>query len=375
MAVLQRKNHAGEVRYHVRVRDPFGKWYPSSTFDRKTDAERFERELLLKRDKGGVATSKEIREITFAEFWTKWSTECRNRVSQGWRGSQDRTATKYLLPMFGHRRMHEIRSVDIGQILSALEKKGLTAQSILHVYNVLHKVFQDAVEYYEVLDVNPVRRRFRPKVHRIEREFLSPTDSWKLLEVARHHPHGAAVWISLLAGLRPGEVQALRWSSIDFDNSQILIRATFNKKIRVLQDHPKQKDWGRAPMPKPLRDFLFEHSKGKDPGDFVVTGRDGGMQSYESFVTRILPEFCKKAGVKKITPHELRHSCTELYVQAGASSEDLRRLLNHKSLSATIRYMHRTDERLQGIASKIENEIKPPNQPDPVRHLRLVNAK
>jgi integrase len=242
MAVIQKKTKAGEVKYLVRVRDPFGNWFPSSTFDRKTDAERYERELLLKRDKGGVATSKEVREITFAEFWEKWAAECRHRVSEGWRGSQDRTANKYLLPMLGHRRLSELRSVDIGQLLTALEKKGLTAQSVLHVYNVLHKMFQDAVEYYEVLDTNPVRRRFRPKVHRIEREFLSPADSWKLLEVARHHPRGVAVWISLLAGLRPGEVQALRWGAIDFDHSQILIRATFNKKTRIIQDHPKQKD-------------------------------------------------------------------------------------------------------------------------------------
>jgi site-specific recombinase XerD len=127
-------------------------------------------------------------------------------------------------------------------------------------------------------------------------------------------------------------------------------------------------------MPKPLHDFLFELSKGKKPDDFVCLSLAGGMLSYEAFVARTLPGLCKKAGVKRITPHELRHSCTELYVQAGASSEDLRRLLNHKSLSATIRYMHRTDERLQGIAGKIGAE-EPPRQPDPVHRLRLVSSQ
>jgi integrase len=113
-------------------------------------------------------------------------------------------------------------------------------------------------------------------------------------------------------------------------------------------------------MPKPLKDFLLELSKGNDPDAFVCLGRLGEMLCYDSFVTKMLPKFCMEAGVKRITPHELRHSCTELYVQAGASSEDLRRLLNHKSLSATLRYMHRTDERLQGIANRIEVG-KPPS--------------
>jgi integrase len=262
MAIIQRKNHAGEVRYLVRVRDPFGRWFPSSTFEKRVDAERFERELLVKKDRGSVAQSSEIRQMSFAEYWAKWSSECRNRVSEGWRRSQDRMASKYLIPLLGERKLIEIRSVDIAQLVAALERSGLSPQSILHAYNVLHKMFEDAVEFYEIIELNPVKRRFRPKVPRTEREFLSPADSWKLLEATRHHPLGAAVWISMLSGLRPGEVQALRWNAVDFERSQILIRATFNKKLRVIQDHPKQKDWGRAPMPKPLADYLKELSQG-----------------------------------------------------------------------------------------------------------------
>jgi integrase len=220
-----------------------------------------------------------------------------------------------------------------------------------------------------------VRKRFRPKVHHQERDFLSPADAWKLLEVAKDHPLGAAVWIALLSGLRPGEVQALQWSAVDFERGQILIRASFNKKLRRLQDHPKQKDWGRAPMPEPLHEFLKAKAAGRGPEDWVCPNVQGGMLNYESFVYRVLPGLCRKAGVPVITPHELRHSCTELYVQAGATAEDLRRLLNHKSLSATIRYMHRTDERLQSISQKIAPRREPPGQPDPEARrpkLRLV---
>jgi integrase len=222
----------------------------------------------------------------------------------------------------------------------------------------------DAVEFYEFMELNPVKKRFRPKIRREEREFLTPTESWRLLEVSRHHPHGAAVWVSLLAGLRPGEVQALRWSAIDFDRSQILIRASFNKKLRMIQDHPKQGDWGRAPIPRALQEFLRERSAGKKPEDFVAENFIGGMLNYETFASRTLPALCKEAGIKRITPHELRHSCTELYVEAGASAEDLRRLLNHKSLTATLRYIHRTDERLMSVADRVGNPAKPP--------LRLV---
>ncbi|MCC7442159.1 MAG: site-specific integrase [Bdellovibrionales bacterium] len=372
MAIIERKTDAGRTKYLVRVRDPFGRWFPSKTFDRKIEAEQYERSLLIQRDRGGLAPTQEFREMTFAEYWAKWSNECRGRVSEGWRRTQDMVTRKHLLPMLGHRRFKELRSVDIGQLMAALERKGQSPQSALHLYNILHKMFEDAVEFYEILDRNPVRRRFRPKVRRIERDFLSPAESWKLLESVRHHRLGGAIWIGLLAGLRPGETQALRWSAVDFERSQILIRASFNKKLRVIQDQPKQGDWGRAPMPPVLAAFLQEHARGKRPEDFVVPNVNGGMMIYESFVTQILPRLCREAGVKEVTPHELRHSCTELYVQQGASAEDLRRLLNHKSLSATVRYMHRTDERLAGIAGRVGRSLAVDPGSNPLNHEKPV---
>lgn len=45
--------------------------------------------------------------------------------------------------------------MDIGQVIAILERQGLSGQSILHVYNVLHKMFKDASEFYEFIDVNP----------------------------------------------------------------------------------------------------------------------------------------------------------------------------------------------------------------------------
>lgn len=40
-----------------------------------------------------------------------------------------------------------------------------------------------------------------------------------------------------------------------------------------------------------------------------------------------------------MTPHGLRHSCTELFVNQGASLEDLRRLLNHEDSGTTEGYV------------------------------------
>ena len=172
---------------------------------------------------------------------------------------------------------------------------------------------------------------------------------------------GPGIWLQVLSGLRPSEVQALRWSSVDFERKQILIRSAYNNKEGQLQDHPKQDDWGTAPMPEALADFLkFLRRK---PDDFVVQSEVGQMLSYTTYLVAV-KRVCKRAGVTVVTPHELRHSCTEMYIQAGASAEDIRRLLNQSSLTATARYMHRTDERLDGIAAKIGG-VTPPKYDGP----------
>ena len=59
-----------------------------------------------------------------------------------------------------------------------------------------------------------------------------------------------------------------------------------------------------------------------------------------------------------VTPHNLRHSATEICVRfGGANMEDIRRLLHHKSVETTKRYMHRTDQRTKEIASRVSDEV------------------
>jgi integrase len=202
---------------------------------------------------------------------------------------------------------------------------------------------------------------------------------WKLgitLFIIWSGPHvagmGPAVWLQVLSGLRPSEAQALRWESVDFELKQILIRAAFNNKENRIQEHPKQEDWGRAPMPEALMEYLdsLRRRRGSTKG-FVVPSGKGEMLPYETYLRGLRP-LCESAGVPIVTPHELRHSCTEIYVQAGASAEDVRRLLNQSSLTATARYMHRTEGRLSGIAAQVGREVGAGPSNPPTVHRRPV---
>ena len=223
MAINRRKNQNG-FSYQVKVKDAHGRWF-TKTFGRKVDAEQFEREILQKKDSGALFQSKEVRDLNFSQYWEIWARDCR-RVSEGWKISQDQMAKDYLLPFLGNLKLISIRPVDISEILHNAMDLGRAPRTVLQVYNLLHKLFGDAVEHFELLERNPVHRTNRPRISREERNFLPPAESRKLLTLSKSHPLGAAVWIQIYAGMRPSEVQALRVGSLDFEKGQIPIGST-----------------------------------------------------------------------------------------------------------------------------------------------------
>ncbi len=66
-------------------------------------------------------------------------------------------------------------------------------------------------------------------------------------------------------------------------------------------------------MPGPLMGYL-QKLKESSKTEFVAPGLKGGMLKYEILLSD-LKKLCIKAGVKEVSPHKLRHSCTEIYVQ------------------------------------------------------------
>lgn len=163
-------------------------------------------------------------------------------------------------------------------------------QTVKHIYSLIHKLFEDAVEHCGWLARNPALGRYRPKVPRRERAFLTPQESQRLLAFAQSHYLGPAIYLQILAGLRPSEVQALTWSSVDFERGVILIRAAFNNKEGRLQEHPKQDDWGMAPIPPQLGVFLTDlKAKRRERAEACVVQNvagSGAMLPYETYLTR-----------------------------------------------------------------------------------------
>jgi integrase len=359
MAIVRKQNRGGTVSFQVKLRDHAGKWFPARCFGTLAEAEAEEQALKAKKRKGALASGEDARTVSVSEFWEVWSEECRPNVSKGWRVSQDQMFRDYVSPVIGSTKLIDVGPPQIGWVLNRARSRDrrckdgqISEQTRKHLYSLLRSMFRDAVEYYEMLDRSPILpKQHRPKVRQTERDFLHPEEAFQLLESCRDSYMGPPTWLMMLSAPRVSEVQGLLGSALDFRNGQILIRRAFNNKVGEMQEYPKHEDWSRVPMAPMLAEYLI--GLGVGPDAFVAPGPKGGMLSYETYL-RALARLCKKAGVPVVTPHELRHSSTEIWVGAGASQEEIRRLLNHAAgSSATARYIHRTDGRLSELGSRI----------------------
>lgn len=335
MAIVVRRRKKG-ITYQVKVEGDDGR-FVTGTFERKSDAEKYEAELFA-RKRAGYAVSGWANRVTLDEYLEHWHTHTKNAcVSEGWRRDQLSYYRRYVAPVVGQLRLQALTPAHVQSVMDRMSEMGRSSQMRLHVYNLLHKMFEDAIELFELVTRNPVIRRIRPKPEYKEARFLSLAEARKLLLAVEGTSIEAAIWLQLYTGLRVGEIQALRWSDLDFQRSTLIVRGTFVRKEKRFKDSPKGKKQHTLFLPEELKTFLLRW-KERSRSDYVASFRIKPI-NYGTYY-KALKLVCEKSGVPSIGTHGLRHSTSEIYIEHGATHDDIRRLLGHSRGEVTERYIH-----------------------------------
>ncbi len=341
--------------YQVRVRDCNNRFYPYKTFNTRKEARSYERQLCLKRDANEIAPSKLAKSITLNDYNKLWEKECRSKVSNGWIKTQAKNYKYHVAPIIGDRKLTSLTKRDVNHVFIQASNKGLSSQSIVHIFNLLNKMFGDAVDHFEFISTKPISLKMKPKVHSKERAYLNEVEAAKLITISKGTWLETPIRLGLFTGMRAGEMQALIWNYVNFKEQTISIRATYDRKEKVYKNHPKQKDWGQADMSDELTSYL-KSIRGFG-NDFVCKSPKGEPISYHSFL-KGLKRLCREAGITVITPHELRHTCATLIRNATGSEGYAKDMLNQKCLRTTKRYIHGSNKNLKHAANTFANVIK-----------------
>lgn len=156
----------------------------------------------------------------------------------------------------------------------------------------------------------------------------------------------AIVKLILFAGLRVGEIIQLRTSDVILDERKgsLVVREGKGTKRREI------------PLNAKARKALLEYLRMRpdvEMDNLFLGQRNEGVQS--KTIQRAVQRFAKKAGLKNVTPHTLRHSFAKALIDAGVSLEKVATLLGHSNLNTTRIYTTPGEEDLEDAVGKIED--------------------
>jgi len=231
----------------------------------------------------------------------------------------------------------------IKEILANVLSEGRSKSFQAKLKSNIHKVFDWAISHGEVKDIL-ISPAMGIKISRkTEKDplILSEVEVKKLLKYAYElDSPWFPIWsVALLTGLRNGELFALKWNDIDFENNLIRATRSFNKRTRKYSS-TKGKYWRTIPMNEDLKSLLI-NLKNKSDNEFVLPRLRDWRQGYQA---RELKKFCISINIKPVTFHTLRSCFATLLLQNNIAIAPIMKICGWKDLDVMTRYI-----RLAGI--------------------------
>ncbi|MGA1842274.1 MAG: site-specific integrase [bacterium] len=280
-------------------------------------------------DKG---TYREVRKITFKDFSSLW---LRNYAEVNVKPSTlegYQRIIKRLIPVFGDFNIDEITIVGLQSYISD-RLRSVKAKSVSNEIVVIKEMFKHAYEW-GYLKANPAECLKRPRVVRPEIEILDPREIQRLLSIEDHYR--IAFKTAIMAGLRVGELWGLQWGDIDFQEASINLRRTLWKTQFLT---PKSRySIRRVDIPV---DLLYDLKVWKmacpvNDYDLVFPSPEGSLTNHENAVKRHFYRALRKAGLRYVSFHSLRHSNASLRIASGQNIKYIQTQLGHASIKITM---------------------------------------
>jgi integrase len=205
----------------------------------------------------------------------------------------------------------------------------------------LRVVFKRALRD-ELVAVNPCAGLELPANRQRRERAATSEDATKLIGTLAA-PFDRALWATALyAGLRRGELMALRWSDVDLHEGAIRVERAYDPKAEQYVATKSRAGRRRVPIAAALRHAFLEHQVafGAFDPDGLVFGESGRPFDDEAARNRARDEWTA-VGLEPIGLHEARHTAASVMIAAGVNVKALSEFLGHASITITLdRYGH-----------------------------------
>lgn len=257
----------------------------------------------------------------------------------------------HLIPAFGSKPLNEISSGMIGDLISKKVKGGLRSGTARNIKNCLSAILRNAIEPDKLIATNSARdvRIPKPEDERQSKEQdpftwdeRSKIEDTFLNFYPEHHP---LVICGFRTGLRIGEIIGLQWQDIDFFNKLILVQRNVTRgKITTPKSRSSRR---KVRMSTQLIESLKQHKvrlaeqklkRGwESMPEWVFVNEDGTPLNYGNFIHRVWNRAMDRSGLRRRTPHDMRHTYATLRLSKGDSLAEVSKEMGHSTAEITYR--------------------------------------
>jgi integrase len=336
---------------------------------RKSDAQRRLTELLASLDKGVYTPP---GKLTVADLLNQWldgyvKTNCSQRTLDGYQS----IATKHLIPALGQHQLKHLNQQHIQSYYGkAVDVEKLSSRTVHHQHRVLSQALKYAVRQ-GYLGRNPCDLVDPPSPKGKSMTTLTQSEVTDLLITAQDNYYYPVIYTAVSTGLRQAELLGLRWRDVDIAARSISVNQVLYKRRGVYQFNAPKTDNSRRRlrMTDKLAQFLREyrlererlyHQLGKTITlDDLVFANVEGKPIDPSFLSHSFGKIARKAGLKGVRFHDLRHTFASLMLLRGTPPKVVSEALGHSSVAFTMDvYSHILPE-MQEEAMVLLDEVLP----------------
>ena len=260
---------------------------------------------------------------------------------------------KNILPEIGHYKINALKKLHIQDLANKeCEEYNLASKTIKNDIKLISAILEKGIEW-ELLQSNVAHKvaipnnKNKPKK---EQEIYNNEEIKLLFDALdkEENPFKTMVYVSFYTGARRGEVLALRWKDIDFENNIIKIQ---QNKVRTVNGttfkDTKNKRSREFVAPEVLMKRLKEFYNNQDKEELL-------FNIYPSTYSRNWSKFVKENNLKYITLHDLRHTNGSLLASKGVDIVTIAKRLGHLPATASAYYLHAVSEEDKKASQKLD---------------------
>ena len=284
--------------------------------------------------------------MLFDELLAQYMSFTKGRVKESSYYDIESKVKNGLSPYFQNKKIKEITPKMISDWIESID---YSYSSKIWIFSTLSSIFKYGNKYYDVnnimVKVDRPRNMEMPK----EMQIWTPDEFGRVISHVDGRAYEMLFRTLYVIGCRRGEAQALTWEDL-LPTGEIRINKSMTTKTRnsiYSITTPKNKGSVRnVTAPSFLIEQLLRYQEeqkeqlGSDwnPSCFIF----GGVRPLpSSSVDNKFNDAIKKAEVKKIRIHDLRHSCASLLISKGVSIVAVSRQLGHSNVEQTLNtYSH-----------------------------------